>query len=155
MNILENAEEFLCKVSSALCWLTGEFSRRTGIEASIEMENIEGVFVPVSQILIYRVFQESLTNIAKHAHATRMGLFVRRAGDRVEFCVEDDGRGCDLERVSVGRAPFTGLWLAAMVERVRMLGGTHDMSSRKHEGIRIVFSVPVSQQWKLSEVGDS
>jgi len=138
-------------LTSALRWLTEEFTKRTRVNSSIEMENIEDILTPTAQTLIYRIFQECLTNIAKHAHASQMTLVVRREGEVVKFQVEDDGRGFDPEKVSDSRAPDKGLGLAAMVERVRMLGGTLDVSSRENEGAKITFTLPVNNKRKASQ----
>lgn len=138
-------------LSSALRWLTEEFSKRTHVDSSIEMEDIEGIFAPAAQILIYRIFQECLTNIAKHAHASHMTLVVRREGEVVRFQVEDDGQGFDPEKVSDSKATNKGLGLAAMVERVRMLGGTLDISGRENKGTQITFTVPVNKNWEASQ----
>ncbi|MDY0041671.1 MAG: PAS domain-containing sensor histidine kinase, partial [Desulforhabdus sp.] len=132
-------------LTSALRWLTEEFTKRTHVKSSVQMEEIEGVLASEAQILVYRIFQECLTNIAKHANASHMTLVVRREGEMIRFQVEDDGCGFDPTKISDSRATDKGLGLAAMVERVRMLGGMLDIASKENEGTKITFTAPVNQ----------
>lgn len=129
-------------LSAALRWLIEEFSKRTQTQSLVSIENIEGLFSPASQILIYRIFQECLTNIAKHAEASHVSLVIREEEDYVTFLIEDDGKGFDPERVSEDKELGTGLGLAAMDERIRMLGGDINISSGIKTGTKITFKVP-------------
>jgi PAS domain S-box-containing protein len=133
-------------LSSALRWLVEDVSKRSRVEYSIEVQDIEGIFTPSSQILIYRIFQECLTNIAKHAQASQMSLFIQRKRGSVVFRVEDNGRGFDPDRVVQGGVVNRGLGLTAMDERVRMLGGTLKIDSSEAAGTKVTFEIPLNNQ---------
>lgn len=138
-------------LSAALRSLIEEFSKRTQVQSSVSIEDIEGIFPPASQTLIYRIFQECLTNIAKHAQASHVSLVIRQEGDFVTFRIEDDGRGFDPEKGSEEKGFCSGLGLTAMDERIRMLGGTINISSGANVGTKITFKVPKKDYWKSTE----
>jgi PAS domain S-box-containing protein len=128
----------------ALKRLFKEFSALYDIKFSLDLEDVRGLLSPQAQIIIYRIFQESLTNIAKYAQATRIAVTIKRENGTVFFTVEDNGKGFDLEQVRTRKDGKRGLGLVAMEERVRMLGGTLEMQSQKGVGTKISFKTPVS-----------
>ena len=114
-----------------------------GIDVSLDMDDIAGLFAPHDEINIYRIFQESLTNIAKYAQATQVSFTIRKLAGQVSFRVEDNGRGFDREDILAREASKRGLGLAAMEERMRMLGGSLEIWSQEGQGTSITFMVPV------------
>jgi PAS domain S-box-containing protein len=128
---------------AALRLLTDEFRKYHQEGVSLQMDDLEGLFSRDDEINIYRIFQESLTNIAKHARASKVSLVVQRQEGCVSFRVEDNGLGFDVTEVLAGDATRGGLGLAALDERVRMLGGTLSIRSQVNQGATIVFTVPV------------
>jgi PAS domain S-box-containing protein len=113
------------------------------IRWQIRLENLDLEFPPLTQTVIYRIVQEILTNIAKHAKSSRVSVRVKRNPTAALFTVEDNGRGFDAaQALSVGN-PNKGLGLAAMEERVRMQGGTLEIISRENQGTRIAFTLPL------------
>jgi len=92
---------------------------------------------------VYRIVQECLTNVAKHAQATHVSVTIRKQDDLFFFRVEDNGKGFDVKEV-LGKDPRTkGLGLAAMYERTRMLKGSLDIWSQEGAGTKITFTVPL------------
>jgi PAS domain S-box-containing protein len=132
-------------LSAGLRVLTEEFRAYHEIDMSLEMDNIDGLFSRDDEINIYRIFQETLTNIAKHAHARRVNLSITRQADSVTFRVVDDGVGFDLEQVLARDPGKKGLGLAALEERVRMLGGTQTIRTQENQGTEVSFIVPVTK----------
>ncbi len=128
----------------ALERLFAEFGALHGIEFALDLDDVRDLLSPQAQIIIYRVLQESLTNIAKYAQATRVTATIKREDSAVSFSVEDNGGGFNLEEIRVREAGKRGLGLAAMEERLRMLRGTLEIQSRVGSGTRISFRVPVS-----------
>jgi PAS domain S-box-containing protein len=133
-------------LSAALRRLVGDFSQHYHIELEDDIDEVDRLFAMQAQVNLYRVFQESLTNIGKYAGATRVTVAVKRHADRVEFLVADNGKGFDVVRVLAGDATSRGLGLAAMQERVRMLGGSLTIWSREGEGTRISFGISLEKQ---------
>ena len=109
--------------------------------------------VEIKRLALYRLVQESLTNIARHAHATRVSIRIERAGrlervglgmdagdgfDEVVVTIADNGRGLDLV------APRAGLGLVGMRERVAALGGRLKLTSRPGAGLEIAAAIPLA-----------
>jgi signal transduction histidine kinase len=130
-------------LTSALCWLVGNFTRIADMEITSDIVVIDHLFPQIHWITIYRVMQEALTNTGKHSHAENVSVIVRHHEEKVIFSVEDDGIGFDLKQALLKKSTEKGLGLATMTERVRVLGGVIDLWSEEGQGTRIVFSVPV------------
>jgi PAS domain S-box-containing protein len=126
----------------ALKRLIEEFGALHGIEVSLDLDDVGNQLSPQAQIIIYRIFQESLTNISKYAQASRVAVSLKTGNAKVSFSVEDNGKGFDLEQVRALDVAKRGLGLTAMEERVRMLGGTLEICSEKGIGTRISFKIP-------------
>jgi signal transduction histidine kinase/streptogramin lyase len=105
-----------------------------GIEAQVD--NIDGLFMPDAEIGLYRIVQEGLNNVLKHAEAKSARLAVRRNGGSVEIELADDGRGFD-------DAQRDGFGLTGVRERVRLLGGALAVKSAPSQGTRLLVSIPI------------
>jgi PAS domain S-box-containing protein len=124
----------------AAAWLVEEFARHSGVEARLEaaadapLEDLEG---PIA-ITVYRVLQESLTNIARHAQARHAWVTLGASGGWLQLEVEDDGRGID----EAAKARKRSLGLKGMRERVRFLGGTVEVARAPRGGTRVLMRLP-------------
>ncbi|MCA9606081.1 MAG: hypothetical protein KC619_10830 [Myxococcales bacterium] len=107
-----------------------------GIEPEIVVEEVDALLPRERWIGVYRVLQEALANVVKHAHASSVIVALRREGDALVLRVEDDGGG-----ISPDAEP--GLGTASLRERARLLGGTLDVASSPEDGTRLTLSVPV------------
>ncbi len=133
-------------LSAALRHLLDEFRRHPDFpQIHAEMEQVDEFLSREVQINLYRVFQEALTNIAKHAGASRVDIRLELRGGRIVGTVADDGRGFDLPGLRAEAEGLHGLGLAAMEERLRILGGVFQVDSRPGGGSRINFSLPVQE----------
>ena len=132
-------------LSAAIRWLVEAFTKHYDIENSLDIMEIDDLFSDEGQIIIYRIIQECLTNIAKHAQAKNASVVIRKQDHRVLFRVEDDGKGFDVKAALSRNFAEKGLGLSAMGKRVRMLGGSLDIWSQKDTGTRISFSVPIKE----------
>ncbi|MBI5709072.1 MAG: hypothetical protein HZC42_02045 [Candidatus Eisenbacteria bacterium] len=101
----------------ALRGLIEDFARRSRIEASLETSGSARSFPPDVEVVIYRVVQEALTNVTRHAGARRVSVGLDVEDARVRLVVEDDGRGVEGE-------PTPHLGILGMRERITELGGT-------------------------------
>jgi two-component system sensor histidine kinase UhpB len=120
------------------------FSARTGVEARLETAGDPDSLADVVQTAIYRVAQEALTNVTRHAGATVVELVVAEDDRGVELRVSDDGRGFDpavLPHVK-SLTPGRGLGLIGMAERARLVGGELDVRSAPGGGTTIALRVP-------------
>lgn len=113
---------------------------------SVKIEDIDGCFGATRQVNIYRIFQEALTNIGKHAEADKISVTVKRQSRRATFTITDNGKGFQVSEALSRPAEKRGLGLAAIQERLRMMGGDLKIISRKGAGTKLVFTVPFGQE---------
>jgi signal transduction histidine kinase len=130
-------------LSTGLKLLFEDFQKYHGFEMRVEMDNVDKTFSWEHQILIYRIFQESLTNVAKHSGAAGVTISIEQQDGQVAFQMQDNGKGFDLQGVHENGNKSRGLGLAAIEERVRMMGGDLELNSQPGKGTRIQFTVPV------------
>jgi signal transduction histidine kinase len=121
------------------------FTRRSGITTTVDLDHDFGVMTASQQIALARVAQEALRNVLAHADATKVQLTARASERGVVLVVEDDGRGFDVARAK--RSARKRLGLVGMEERVRMLGGTLGIESRKGGPTRVEAVIP---RWRPS-----
>lgn len=123
---------------AALERLTESFAEQTGISVEFEPALPEGRLPAEAETALYRIVQESLTNVVKHARASRVSVVLTRKDDSVSVVVEDDGVGFEPARARDG-----GLGLVGMRERVGLLGGRLTIESRPGAGTTFVAEVPL------------
>src|SRR5262245_53169871 len=116
----------------ALERLTGSLAEHTGIAIDFESSLADERLPSELETALYRIVQESLTNIVKHARATRTSVLVARREGVVAVVIEDDGAGFDPGR------PAEGLGLLGMRERAELVGGTLTIESREGGGTTIL-----------------
>jgi two-component system, NarL family, sensor histidine kinase UhpB len=112
------------------------FAAQTGIEADLKSDGESTTLAPDEEIAIYRIAQEALANIARHADAKKVEVDLRTGSDGVELTVRDDGRGFETDR------PASGLGLGGMAERARLVGGELTIESRPGAGTELCLRVP-------------
>jgi signal transduction histidine kinase len=131
-----------------------------GLEVRVSVEGEPRRLPAAVDLAAYRVVQESLTNVVRHARATRAEITVTHAGGRVDIEVTDDGRGAAVENgveSASGRQPTdsdrpdrrsgrSGQGIPGMRERARALGGTLEAGPRPGGGFRVRASLPVGGQ---------
>jgi signal transduction histidine kinase len=93
-------------------------------------------------ITLYRVAQEGLTNVARHARASRVWVTLSQDAYQVSLSVQDDGQGFDMEAVKRGSNHAPGIGLLGMQERLELLGGRLEVTSRPGRGTRLVARIP-------------
>jgi PAS domain S-box-containing protein len=129
------------KLGGTLKWMLQNFQAQTGIRTDLEMDDIDGLFSNEDQVIIYRIFQEALRNIIKHADARRVTVVVRRRDGEAVFQITDDGKGFELEAVWNRHVSERSLGLAALYERSRMLGGILEIDTRQGGGTQITLKI--------------
>jgi signal transduction histidine kinase len=123
----------------ALERLTDSFAEQTGISVDFQASLTSGRLPTEIETALYRIVQESLTNIVKHARAGSVSVVLTRKEDAVSVVVEDDGVGFE-----PGRPRDGGIGLLGMQERVALLGGRLAIESRPGAGTTFVAEVPLS-----------
>ncbi len=125
-------------LAAAVDWLAQNFTKRTGIPCELAMSRDLELTDPHATT-VFRVLQESLTNIAKHAQASRVEVTLERTGTEVTLTVGDDGRGFSLE---APRTP-SSFGLMGVRERATLLGGEMTIESTPGRGTLIEMRLPV------------
>ena len=126
----------------ALRWYANKWAKRLNIEVKLEVTDWEQRLPPEIETALYRIVQETLTNVAKHARATRVRIGLERRESTVLAFVEDDGQGFEVERVTGRRGPKRGAGLLGIRERVAFLGGNLHIQSRPGQGTRLSVEIP-------------
>ena len=133
-----------------LQWLTEKFSARTHATVDLRVPESELRLPDAIEVLLYRVTQEALTNVMKHAQAHRVEIELRVGDDEVALTIADDGVGFDVERFR--RTPaIGGVGLLGMRERVAHYNGQIDIRSRPAGGVRIVLTLPLDSAGRGSD----
>jgi PAS domain S-box-containing protein len=128
-------------LEAAVEWQGQEFERRTGVRCEV-VSTLQPP-PPLDRDLstaLFRILQESLTNVARHAEATRVRVALRQEGGRIVLEVSDDGRGTGAP--PAGRRP---LGVLGMRERARRLGGTLNITSADGRGTVVQVSIPLAR----------
>jgi hypothetical protein len=137
-------------LTAALKWLISEFERNDGLKITLGIsgfgdKGIDRMFSDNAQSLVYRIVQEALTNITKHAGATAARVTMSLADGTACLFIEDNGAGFDAD----ARVTETGnegtLGLSAMSERARMLGSSLEVRSERGKGTRIIVNIPIEK----------
>jgi len=112
-----------------------------GVAVSVRAEEVAGDLPPEAELATYRIVQEALSNVMRHAHATRAGVRIAHEGGRLVVEVEDDGRGFDPAHVM--STDGGGLGLFGMKERAGYIGGRVDVASTPGGGTRVRAEIPM------------
>jgi two-component system, NarL family, sensor histidine kinase UhpB len=118
------------------------FGARTGIEVRLDTRGDPDTLPEVVQTAIYRVAQEALTNVTRHAGATVVEMDLEERDGGAELRVRDDGSGFDPSGRTNSEGPSGGLGLVGMAERARLVGGELDVRSAPGGGTTITLRVP-------------
>jgi signal transduction histidine kinase len=124
-------------LAAALERLTETFAEQSGIPVDFQSTLSSERLPPEVETALYRIVQESLTNVVKHAHATRVSVLLTRKNGSVAAVVEDDGRGFDPSALT-----DEGFGLVGMRERVAALGGRLEVESSER-GTTVAAEVPI------------
>jgi signal transduction histidine kinase len=126
-------------LSAAVDWQIAEFRRRTGASCELIQSNDEVQVSDSCATALFRILQESLTNITRHAHASRVRVELRSRPGRISMTVADNGVG--IQRT--GRNKLGSFGLVGIEERVKILGGNFDISEAPGGGTIVNVSIPV------------
>ena len=120
-----------------------EWSSHFRVTIDIHMSRVDEDRLPLHAALnLYRIVQEALNNVAKHAHATRVAVILEQRDDRAVLVVEDNGRGFDV-LVKNTESPEQRLGLAGMHERAALMSGTMDIESAPGKGTTVIVQIPL------------
>ena len=127
-------------IASAIDWQARRFEERTGIACLVEVPECPPQLSNAKAIGLFRILQEALTNVMRHANAQTVSLSLEQRGDVLCLGISDDGQGFVVQQ---GRQGLS-FGLVGMQERAQMLGGTLVLESQPGEGTSIHVSVPLN-----------
>jgi signal transduction histidine kinase len=128
-------------LSAAVEWQVAQFERRTGIECVLHDDHGEISLPDHCATAFFRILQESLTNVVRHARASRVSVELRIAGGWLSLTVTDNGCGLPPGE----RTKHDSFGLVGIEERIAILGGTCAIFSEPGNGTRVVVSAPVAE----------
>lgn len=123
---------------AAVGWLVSEYRKRSGITVELGLPKEEVAMEPAFALAAYRITQECLTNVAKHAGASKVHIEIKTSDGFLDLTVHDDGKGLPSNTNSGGHGIF------GMTERARYLGGSMEMSSEDGKGTTAHLRLPLA-----------
>jgi signal transduction histidine kinase len=123
-----------------LTWYVDNFVRSDGLEVDLREVGFDRRLPHEIEVALYRIAQECLTNVARHAKASRVTIRLTKGYPRVIMNIEDNGKGISKTK---GKTPTKGLGLVSMGERAQYLGGALEIKSSPGKGTRIRVEIPI------------
>ncbi|MBX3064778.1 MAG: GAF domain-containing sensor histidine kinase [Anaerolineae bacterium] len=128
-------------LAEALSTLAQEVTENAGLKLRYASEgNVHSIPLRI-EIGLYRIAQEALTNVVRHARASKVTIKLNAENDTVALIIEDDGQGFDPDQVSAGRFGLIGI-----NERARLLGGSANLCSEPGEGTALEVNIPLEDE---------
>jgi PAS domain S-box-containing protein len=141
-------------LTSALRWYVDRYARRSGIVADLRNDLEDGRRLQMElETACFRIVQEALTNVVRHARATRVSVDLKRSNGNLELRIKDDGVGFDSQWLLKNAASSSALGLRGMQERTMALNGRLEIDSRPTFGTEIRVSFPLKDGIQKNEGG--
>jgi signal transduction histidine kinase len=130
-------------LAAAVASYAEAWSKRSQIKVDLQSAGLDGLrMAPAVETALYRIVQEALTNVLKHAQAGEVNLILERHGSQVQVIVEDNGRGFDVAQVLQSPHVHGRLGLLGMQERLAELEGSLEIESSPGQGTTLFARVP-------------
>jgi len=124
-------------LEAAIEWYTKEFALRNGVEVFLDMDS-ELDISPNNSLTLFRIMQESLTNIARHSKATNVEIGMNKDSTSIIFTISNNGIGITDDEIKSKKS----FGILSMKERATSLGGTFDISHKNSGGTKIKITLP-------------
>jgi len=131
-------------LTAAIEWQAQEFQTRTGIKCAITTDPEDIILDKDHSTAIFRIFQETLTNVARHAKATKVKVSLKEKAGKIELKVKDNGKGITEEQISNPKS----FGLIGMRERALFLGGKVKIGGVQDKGTTIIATIPLPKKGK-------
>jgi signal transduction histidine kinase len=125
-------------LAAAIEWQAQEFEQRTGVSCVLRTAIDDGALDPLLATALFRIFQESLTNVTRHSRASRVSVTLEHRGTDLVLEVRDDGVGIE----SVDAASTRSIGLTGMRERAQLVGGSLSVTGAPGAGTTVRAQVP-------------
>jgi two-component system sensor histidine kinase UhpB len=134
-----------------LRWYIQNFSNRLGIHSHFHATGFDEKLPPQIETAFYRIVQEALNNVAKHAEADHIEISMEKRNSMIHASVADNGRGFDLETVLHPESPERGFGIVGMQERISLLGGKIQIQTKRGSGTHLRIEVPYPKEGAQDE----
>ncbi|GCE06605.1 HAMP domain-containing sensor histidine kinase [Dictyobacter aurantiacus] len=129
----------------ALRWYIKEYQQKTDIDVDFQTTGMKDRLTSETETVLYRIVQEALTNVARHAHARKVSVILRESDNAIDVTISDNGEGFDVEKLktkpTLGQE--RGWGLVGMFERAQLLDGSLDIESHPGQGTVIRAHIPI------------
>lgn len=133
-----------------------DYSRKSDIRMDLHTRGLENRRLPPEiETALYRIVQEGLSNVVKHASAEKVDVVLEHRGSSVVAKIEDDGRGFNVDQVMNSRKEERRLGLFGMYERASLVGGALTLKSRPGHGTTVFIEIPLDGEKALLEEGNT
>ncbi|MBA7672890.1 Oxygen sensor histidine kinase NreB [subsurface metagenome] len=129
-------------LNPALEWLASEMEKENGIDTNLQVVGSERRFPAEAELMLFRIIQEALRNVARHSSASQARVTVTFNEQTTEVTVEDNGKGFALPQNLGDLSRLGKLGLTGMQERARLLGGSLKVESKLDKGTKVTVKVP-------------
>jgi PAS domain S-box-containing protein len=127
----------------AVEWLTDDLEKQFGIKAELRLIGTERRLIPEAELLFFRVIQEAVSNVRRHAKASQVEITIEYDNGKTRAIVRDNGEGFELPKTLAELSRTGKLGLVGMEERARLLGGSLRLESEPGKGTVVVIEAPV------------
>jgi signal transduction histidine kinase len=134
-------------LAPALKWISEQTAIRSNFAVDFHHERVQGRLAPEIETACFRIVQEALTNVTRHAHPNRVEISLRRDGEQLVLCVQDDGNGFELDLMRKRAVAGGSLGVLGMQERATLIGGQLDIDSAPGRGCMVQLRCP----WRILE----
>lgn len=128
-------------LAAAIEWQAEDFQKRTGISCEISIKPEDIILDKERSTAVFRIFQETLTNIARHSRASMVEVSMRMEDNMIELKVQDNGKGISEEQVN----DHNSFGIIGIRERVNFLGGNVEIRGQRNKGTSITVKIPLQQ----------
>jgi signal transduction histidine kinase len=131
-------------LTAAMEWQLNEFEKRFEIKTCFKSHDDAIKLTESVKIGLFRIFQESLTNVARHSRAKKVTVALNRKNDSIVLSIADDGTGFDKQSADNNKT----LGLLGMKERTAMIGGTFEINGKPGKGTKVVVTIQLEESIK-------
>lgn len=122
------------------------YESQSHITTEFSVTGDETTLIPKTKVFLFRIIQEALSNVQKHAHADRVTVQIAIGKEHLTATIVDNGVGFDVESVSRDPEKWDHFGLRGILERARLVGGQAVIESKKGKGTRILITVPLADR---------
>ena len=128
-------------LAEAIEWQTVDFQSRTGVKCKLNLDLVDTVFEKEHSTAIFRIVQEALTNVWRHANATMVSISLKKKSGELKLEVKDNGKGIPKKKISHPKS----FGLMGIRERAHVLGGKSNIKAARNKGTTVTITIPVEK----------